>query len=90
MPRPDCNSAHANCSQYKSVQVNISEYNQMKKFRAASMKRHQPITINRQGKKMGAGKCLVPMFLPPSFCLSGAGEVALDGGQDEPIWLNRT
>ena len=33
-PAANCNSARPGCSQYKSVQVNISEYHQMKNSEA--------------------------------------------------------
>ena len=72
-PAACCNSARPNCGWYKSVQVSTSEYNQIKNLRSPSMQEHLPLTENRQGQNMGAGKSPVRIFLPPSFCLSGPG-----------------
>jgi hypothetical protein len=45
------------------------------------MKKHLPTTMSQEGKKMGAEKSPVFIFLPPSFCLSGPDRDAADCAQ---------
>jgi hypothetical protein len=49
------------------------------------MEKRLPLTMNRQGQKMEAEEWPAPSFLPPSFCLSGPGGAAYEGGGMRPI-----